>query len=176
MPEELQSPQGMELQTDAITTVVQQGWSSMLGLDLADGVRPGPDPRERGAMLSFVQFGGAWHGIVLMDCSPELARQLAAGMFGTAPGDLKTEEVHDALGEIVNIIGGNLKQLLPKPCHLSLPAVQEEGGQPVHPVEWRLVSEAGFAFENESFRVALLEGPPVQVENDSERGEVPCKS
>ena len=35
---------------------------------------------------------------------------------------MSDEELLDALGELVNIIGGNLKAYLPQPCHLSLPA------------------------------------------------------
>ena len=33
------------------------------------------------------------------------------------------EDVQDALGEITNMTGGNLKALMPGSCHLSLPAV-----------------------------------------------------
>ena len=44
-------------------------------------------------------------------------------MFEMSVDDLDDLEVADALGELVNIIGGNLKCLLPEPSQLSLPTV-----------------------------------------------------
>lgn len=166
----------MELETGAISRVVQEVWSSMLGVDVVDLLNHEPDPRKRGALLSIVKFMGAWQGTVSMNCSPELARQLAAGMFGTEPEQLSEEEIRDALGELVNIIGGNLKQLLPKPCNLSLPAVSEDASRNSDPEAGRLVSQANFAFENELFRVALSEGPPAKEEEITTQAGEPCKS
>jgi hypothetical protein len=34
--------------------------------------------------------------------------------------------VRDVAGEVANMIGGNLKALLPEPCRLSLPKVTKE--------------------------------------------------
>ena len=36
---------------------------------------------------------------------------------------MTTADIADALGELANIIGGNVKSLLPEPCALSLPHV-----------------------------------------------------
>ena len=44
-------------------------------------------------------------------------------MFGAEPGDLSDDEVSDALGELTNMVGGNIKSLLPAPSQLSLPSV-----------------------------------------------------
>ena len=45
-------------------------------------------------------------------------------MFGLGAGAAPdAEAVRDALGELTNILGGNLKALLPGPCHLGLPTV-----------------------------------------------------
>ena len=42
-----------------------------------------------------------------------------------AEAELTTADLHDALGELTNMTGGNLKALLPEPCTLGLPVVVE---------------------------------------------------
>jgi chemotaxis protein CheX len=79
-------------------------------------------------LTATVPIRGAWEGSVSLRCPPALARDLAASLFdqgegGAAVGDA---EVHDALGELANIIGGNLKGLLSGPCRLGLPTVSAE--------------------------------------------------
>lgn len=54
------------------------------------------------------------------DTATELARALM--MYGPAE-DVPTEEVADAYGELANVIGGNLKSLLPEGSHLGFPVV-----------------------------------------------------
>ena len=46
-------------------------------------------------------------------------------MFGSAPDVVTDAEVVDALGELTNMIGGNVKSLLPAPSQLSLPMVSD---------------------------------------------------
>jgi chemotaxis protein CheX len=50
---------------------------------------------------------------------------VAATMFDTQPEVVTDAEVVDALGELTNMIGGNIKSLLPAPSQLSLPMVAE---------------------------------------------------
>jgi chemotaxis protein CheX len=51
-----------------------------------------------------------------------VARELAAAMFGIEADDLGDEELVDALGEVTNMIGGNVKALVGGNV-LSLPSV-----------------------------------------------------
>jgi chemotaxis protein CheX len=44
-------------------------------------------------------------------------------MFGCDGDELADDEVGDAVGEIANMTGGNLKSLLGGSCHMSLPSV-----------------------------------------------------
>jgi hypothetical protein len=70
-----------------------------------------------------VRITGAWEGMVQLVCADVLARPAAAVLFGLEVQTATPDLVHDALGELTNITGGNLKALLPEPCYLSLPAV-----------------------------------------------------
>jgi len=45
-----------------------------------------------------------------------------------APDELEAEDVDDALGELANVVGGNVKAALPGPSTLGLPQVGEAPG------------------------------------------------
>jgi len=107
--------------------VVESVWSSMLGLQLVPADHAydrDPDARN---LTGTVQITGEWTGAVMVDLPEKLARDAAAAMFGMEPDDLGEEEVLDALGEVANMIGGNVKGLLDAECKLSLPTIAEGG-------------------------------------------------
>ena len=107
-------------------------WTTVLGSELnVVGDAPGAGPADEGPggqssqMSSCVQFTGDWQGAVLIDCTGRVARRIAAIMFAMDAEALSPEEVRDALGEIANMAGGNIKPLLVGKCQLSLPSVTE---------------------------------------------------
>lgn len=74
---------------------------------------------------------GAWRGTVTVEMGLELAFNVAAALYAqpvaAVSGDLGRAEqslLFDAVGEVVNIVAGNLKALLPQPSVLSLPRVE----------------------------------------------------
>ena len=120
-----------------IRQVAETVWTTMLGIELlpAPGVPPGTDRVVSGSVL----LTGAWEGAITIECSADFARHAAATMFGVEPGSASLADTRDAIGELVNMTGGNVKALLPEPCRLSLPNVMEgtdtttrvPGGEPV---------------------------------------------
>lgn len=133
--------------------VVRSIWEALfpLPLDVADRWSRADGP----VVTAVVRIEGAWHGAVLLRCAMPLATMLTASMFGS-DGDVSEEEVDDALGELANITGGNVKALLPEPCRLSLPAVSSgpegELGLPGHDP----VATASFTYAGRPFVVLLL--------------------
>ena len=53
--------------------------------------------------------------------TPTVAERLACVMFQV--DEASPEEVRDLLGEMANLVGGNIKGMLPGPSRLSLPVV-----------------------------------------------------
>jgi chemotaxis protein CheX len=98
-----------------------------------------------------VTITGVSNGVVTVDCSEELARRLAAAMFDAPESSLSEEEVLDSLGEIANIIGGNIKAMLPGPSKLGLPTISRDVCGPPEGV----LVEQGFTCTGEPLRVAL---------------------
>jgi chemotaxis protein CheX len=72
-----------------------------------------------------VHITGEWRGAVLVEASDELSREAASAMFATPVADLSADEIADSLGELANMIGGNVKSLLPGPSTLSTPTVAQ---------------------------------------------------
>lgn len=102
-----------------------------------------------------VQIMGSWQGTVALLCPMPLARKASAIMFGVEEETAGTEEIQDALGELANMTGGNIKSLLPEPCYLSLPAVAvTDYGLRIPGSE--LVTEVTFQCQGYQFVVSLL--------------------
>jgi hypothetical protein len=78
---------------------------------------------------SWVDVVGPWTGSVVLTCARSTAEELARSLLKEhAPPVLDAEDVEDALGELANVVGGNVKGILPGPSVLGLP---ETGAAPV---------------------------------------------
>jgi chemotaxis protein CheX len=145
----------MDFLEEQIIKVTEDIWKTVMGLEIK--VADEDLGSEKEQIAGFIQIMGAWDGTVILDCDKELSGLLASLIFSTPKDKISDEEILDALGELVNIIAGNLKAHLPQPCHLSLPAavggwdytLRFPGSQEVSQV----VFECGFA---QFFGVTLL--------------------
>ena len=107
---------------EQIVTITQDVWSSFTGT--AIGSASEEVALDAGDVtVGRVSVTGPWQGCVLLACPTELARNAASAMFDLPAEQLTDDEVADALGELTNMIAGNLKSLLPGPSRLSMPAV-----------------------------------------------------
>jgi CheY-specific phosphatase CheX len=64
--------------------------------------------------------------------------------------------MQDALGEITNMTGGNIKALLPGACHLSLPAVVEGTSYTIRVPSTRIVTRVPFECEGMHGAVSIM--------------------
>jgi len=110
--------------TDGIIVEITQGvWSSTLNLELVPVPRETALKKDGEYVISCVHIIGAWEGSVILECLTTLAQRCAAAMFGTEIGETTDAEIQDAFGELANMVGGNIKSILPGPSQLSLPMV-----------------------------------------------------
>ncbi|MGC1511965.1 MAG: chemotaxis protein CheX [Acidimicrobiales bacterium] len=113
----------MDIQEEDIIQIVSDIWTSMLGID-AEFVGAGGELKSESRMLSAnVQISGDWEGVLTVLCAETLAGQFAGAMLEMDPDEIEGAEVHDAMGELANIAGGNLKALVDGHAKLSLPVV-----------------------------------------------------
>ena len=107
-----------------IIAITQEVWSSFLSLDLVP-VDVDSAPLAGPRLTGIVSISGGWQGSVVLECALAHAVAAAEAMFAADPGSLSGDEVSDALGELTNMVGGNVKSLLPAPSALSIPSVAE---------------------------------------------------
>jgi chemotaxis protein CheX len=142
---------------DDLRVIAEQVWSSYLD---PEGIAPLlPVPPATGSaddVTASVSVTGAWRGHVLVSCSDGASRNAAAALLGIEIDDVTDDDVADALGELANIIGGNVKSLLPEPCALSLPHVHVEGPAGKYPASTEVCKLDGTWLE-ESVTVSVLE-------------------
>lgn len=106
-----------------LTNITQTIWAAMLGLELhpsRSGENHAPDER---VVTGVVQITGDWVGAVSLRATEVFARKAAAALFAMDEGEVTAEEVTDTIGELANVVGGNVKSTLVGELQLSLPAV-----------------------------------------------------
>jgi chemotaxis protein CheX len=144
----------MQFDDADIQAITESVWQAILGLEIAPC--PPPDEVTADALIGRVAVVGAWHGTMVVACPLALARRVGAIMFGLEPEVATVEQARDAVSEITNMIGGNLKALLPEPCQLLFPEVSC-GSAPLDPAGGHPIARVGFACEAEVFSVAIRE-------------------
>ena len=99
---------------------------------------------------------GSWNGSVTVGCSHTLARRTAGKMFDMPAETITLEELRDAVGEVANILGGNVKTLIAGKARLSLPSVAEVDDKSVFEASVKDRMNVWFESEGERFVVQLV--------------------
>ena len=110
-----------------ILAIAEESWLALVGDDEFLVPLPGGAPDD--ALSSWVEIVGPWNGAVVLTCGRATAEELARCLLAQhAPPVLDQEDVDDALGELANVLGGNVKAVLPGPSVLGLPEVSPGTG------------------------------------------------
>lgn len=108
----------------------EQVWGSML----FTAVEPWPegvDPQLGDGVTAQIELRGDWNGRIVLTCETQVANEIAAAMLG-APAEevLPDEDVNDAVGEVLNVVGGSVKGALGGVMSLGLPGVTASTSRP----------------------------------------------
>jgi CheY-specific phosphatase CheX len=104
---------------ETVTEVAGEVWSAMVGADevLVPVGATAPD-----GLSAWVTVTGPWNGAVVLTCSPSATEDLARAVLQMGHDEVPDDaDVDDVLRELANILGGNVKSLLPGPSSLGLP-------------------------------------------------------
>jgi chemotaxis protein CheX len=105
-----------------------------------------------------VSVTGEWEGLIAVDLADPCAAALGRGMLGLDDEeDLDPVDLRDAVGEFANIVGGNVKSLMPGPSTLSLPVVAHTVLEA--PSELRAQLTLDLAWRDSPVRVRVLARP-----------------
>ena len=139
-----------------IEQIAASVFSTMLGLEFQTRVPTNPYPASPQILTASVQLDGQWRGAVVLHCLEAQAREFAARFLGMPPPESVDDDVRDVLGELANMIAGNLKCTLRPGIHLSIPEVVDG---PVRSL-WEsgtVICELGFNTEGGPFWLCALE-------------------
>jgi chemotaxis protein CheX len=110
-----------------LAALLGQVWDSFIGEDVtmiesAVHAPKGQIAADERAVAS-VSITGPWNGHLMISMSEDAASLVAGLLFELEPADVGVSELADAIGELANVVGGNVKAMLPEPSTLSLPQV-----------------------------------------------------
>ena len=111
----------MEMLPSELAQIVESVFESMLGLEVHECAGPWFACGDR--LTSAVHLAGTWNGAVLLECNRRQACSFAARFLSMDLTDTVDDNVRDVLGELANMIGGNLKSVLTPGIRLSMPSV-----------------------------------------------------
>ena len=140
------SNQRLESEIEHITESV---CDNLLDMKVKKSVLPSPSIAAA-AVSRQVRLRGGWNGAVLVECSEALARRAAGTTFAIDPATATSDDIEDVVGELANMVGGNMKALLPGPTQLSVP---EEGDPDAAPARCVVSFEA----DGQPLTVTVLE-------------------
>lgn len=142
---------------EELIQVVDEIFSSMAGMKLTPASSPVHFDRQKGYVVSAVQIVGNWQGAVRLDADLELCRLVCSRFLGVEPGDLSSDDIRDAAGELANITGGSVKALLAPTCSLSLPSVVMGQNYEFSVLQGKVIQELSFLHDSGHLLVSVLE-------------------
>jgi chemotaxis protein CheX len=150
MPTEL----SVEIVPNELVQIVGTVFETMLRLETSEGGTAWYPSQER--LTAAVRLTGHWNGEVLIECDRAQACRFAGRFLSEDPPDSVDEVVRDVLGELANMIGGNMKCVLTAGIRLSMPAVTEGSGYVRAP---EILERIAFQCEDGPFWVTVLATP-----------------
>jgi chemotaxis protein CheX len=116
-----------------------------------------PPGNERYELTAAVYYVGAWKGAFLLECSLEQAMAWGSRLM-EIPAPVSAEDARDSIGELCNVLAGNLKPQLPQGVGLSTPSVVKGADYTLRVIGETLCERLHFADASGDFRVTLVIG------------------
>lgn len=109
-----------------VIDATREVFSTMVMMDAIDDFPlKGPVSRFKCSITGIVGFAGTYSGVISIHCPVALALKITSNMLGVDCDEVN-EDLNDAVGEIANMLGGSVKQVLSKgglDVKLSIPTV-----------------------------------------------------
>ena len=113
----------VEVNENDLAEMVEQVWESYLDPEGINPLIPTYDENQPSEVHSSVSITGSWTGHIVYASSTAAARRAAAAFLAMGVDEVSEEDLSDVLGELANIVGGNVKAMLPPGALPSLPQV-----------------------------------------------------
>jgi len=161
----------LDLKT-AMDKAITDVFDTMLSMQISPLEELPPADPEENRLVGSVTFAGEVTGIITIGVSYSLCQLMACTMLGLEPGELEgDEEIKDLLGEISNIVGGNLKSAFTDEgmsCAISTPAITRGHDFQVRSLSMEIYEQLAYSCGDHSFGVEL----GVKVQEKSMAGDL----
>ncbi len=117
----------LDLQSSIVDTTCDV-FETMLSMGVTIETLDGSDGIDGQRVVGSVGFAGSVTGNVRIHLSEQFARMITAAMLGMEMEEIEADEVADVVGEVSNMIGGDLKSKFCDcgfPCELSIPTTTQ---------------------------------------------------
>ena len=134
----------------------QEVFDTMLSMELTE--QGNQEFTETSRIVGSVSLAGSISGTVNIHVSDTFAAQITANMLGMELAEVDSdEEVHDVIGELSNMIGGDLKSHLCDAgftCELSIPSITSGKDFSIESKGWAVNENVYFQYQE---HIALIE-------------------
>jgi chemotaxis protein CheX len=141
-----------------IEEIAQSIFATMLAGDVVRLDTPELNFREH--LLATIQISGESNCSIVLGFSEGAARSSCAAMLQLPPEDIDASDERDVAAEFVNMVGGNLKSLLPGPSFLSHPTVVMGNDMDVEVAGAELAEDLFLACEGGALRLRRFVAAP----------------
>ncbi|NNF97808.1 MAG: chemotaxis protein CheX, partial [Desulfobacteraceae bacterium] len=145
--------------SNAVTKTVMELFDAMLSLDVAPADEVTDKALDGSRIVGAVHYTGQIVGVVSVHVGKAFARKIAGAMLGVAREDaLDDAAIKDVIGEITNMISGNLSTELVNSgqgCAISAPAITSGPDFDIDPLDVDLTKHLVFKHEESNMVVQL---------------------
>jgi chemotaxis protein CheX len=143
-----------------VSNTVRQVFDTMLAMDIQIFAKNPPSLPDGFRFVGTVAFTGEVSGCVNLQINDVFARLLTANLLGITADDIEgSEEVEDVIGELSNMIGGDLKSRfcdLDLPCELSVPTIASGEDFKIEPVGLLRRESIGIGYQEHIAQVQVF--------------------
>jgi chemotaxis protein CheX len=143
-----------DVSVEMLSEIVKSVFLTMMDLELSCSEKPWHPGGDR--LTSFVQLTGDWNGAVMIECSRHQACHFAGRILAMDPPDAVDDDVRDVLGELANMIGGNMKSGMTTGVRLSMPTVLDGSDYDLRVCRSQVKEKLAFQCADGHFWVTVL--------------------
>jgi chemotaxis protein CheX len=146
------------LTADHLDEIVIRVWRRLMGETLTS-VTETARPSGR-AIVASVAVAEGWRGTIVLSCPGKTADRLASELHEMAPEQIDAVDRCDAVGELLNVVAGNLRVVLPSGSCFALPLTVEcelSDALPAEPLD-ELVIDRCYRYRDDTLCLQVLLG------------------
>lgn len=144
----------IEIHLSELAQIVEYVFRTMICLEVSESDQLWFHSSDQ--LTATIHLAGDWNGALALGCGTKQACAFAARFLSMEKPEMVDDVVRDVLGELANMIGGNLKCVLAGGLRLSVPSVVDDSDQNLRVCRAGIRERLVFECAEGIFSVAVL--------------------